>query len=293
MSILCTLCHTFSHPPGLPSCAVCRTILRIQWYVKGRLGAENFGPVLSALREAAGVVQDCAENRVVRLAGLPPAPDLELPPGAEPAAEGGENREVNAKPAEAEKEDTEEAQPKKKREGRKVKKVAKGSKDKKEKKEKASSSRRAAEEDEKSEERPRERREVRDKATTRRTEVDDKREPLSEDDKDEEEGEPEDPQLALDEYVSKHPREFSLGSLPIRGSVSSHFERTSGSARPAEPDHPPRSHDDRLRPVVRERSRSRRRGTKGAGHRERGRERKNWPQGQWNQKRPQWPPKRR
>lgn len=292
MSTVCVNCHNFT---GEPHCAVCRTLLRIKWFVEHhRLGQDHFHPVLSALREAAGVVQDAAEHQVAvlreqgLLPGLPPAP---VASGGVPSGSGGEAEEKETEGEKAEEEkhpdpEEESGKSKKKKELKKLKKLVKAKREKKEKepkeeesKEKKDRKEKAKEDAEESREKDPDSREVLEAEKKAAQEALEKEE---EENREEKEEEPEDKQSVVDEYVSTHPAEFHLGALPVRGSAASHFGRASGSARPPEPPHPPRNHGAEAGRDLRDRSRSRtRRGTKGAGHRERGRERNQWPKSHW------------
>lgn len=87
-------------------------------------------------------------------------------------------------------------------------------------------------------------------------------------------------QTALDRDVERHPRAYHLEPLPVRarGSLGDELARKASvpsSDRPAEPAHPPLHRDgDRSERREARRSRSRRRGTKGAKHHQRGKERR-------------------
>lgn len=87
-------------------------------------------------------------------------------------------------------------------------------------------------------------------------------------------------QAARDLDVERHPGAYHLDPLPARARGSLGVElarkatRTPGSARPSEPDHPPpRHHEGRAATERPRRSRSRRRGTKGSKHNQRGKDR--------------------
>lgn len=100
---------------------------------------------------------------------------------------------------------------------------------------------------------------------------------------------------AADREVEENPDKFLLGTLPVRGTARVQLERNASAPdlrRPAEPSYPPpgRHGDDRER-RTRERSRSRRRGTKGALHFARGRQRGYVPGWEFNRER--WLPKQK
>lgn len=99
----------------------------------------------------------------------------------------------------------------------------------------------------------------------------------------------------VDQYVSSNPEKFGLGTLSVRGSAARHFQESEarGRQRPAEPEGPPPGAElptVRERHVQRrERSRSGRRKSKGAKHRQRGRDfwRQVHLQEQWRRRQPQ------
>lgn len=104
-------------------------------------------------------------------------------------------------------------------------------------------------------------------------------------------------QEEVDRYVAKHPEDFGLGSISIRGSAAKHFKESDERRRekPAEPVGPPPQRAREERPgdrpgrEERPRSRSKPKKSKGENHRKRGREywRRVREQEKWHRRHPQ------
>lgn len=283
--MFCERCHTFR---GTPLCPSCRTLARIARDIQsGKLSFLHEGLVLSRLRDLAGLVNDLIEE------GGPSSLITEEPP-----AEGqrvGEETAVEVPKEAAEPGALEEKEVEKEKE-----EVQKSKKDKKKAKVKKSKAKK--EKSSGAKEAPGSPLEVKEDLP-KETEQKEKKEKEAEEDKspavveverqeEEKQTEEERRQEALDKRVSENPSKYHLGRLPVRGTAASHLEKSLRERgpvlRPAEPEHPPRSHGEspRRERQARERSRSRRRGTKGRWHGQRGFDRgytPRWPE-KWRQK---------
>ena len=263
--MLCSLCGTFQGSP----CDVCRTHSRIGFLIQtGRLQQRDEKLLLSGLRNLAGLVSDLVERGAKDKYGALSTDTVE----------GKETTEGEHKEEEKEKSpEVGQSEPSKKEKHKKRKK------DKKEKKERLGSTSSKVphpKEDESPEEAPEDR-------EAERTE-----EAVKTEEKSEEAEEEEVKRLAeeVTAAAEKYPNQLGLVDSPFKRKNEEAREGKSkrpvftGSGVP-EPAIPPRHrhHDEIIprRPQGRERSRTpkkRRRGTKGAGHRERGRsfKKNNW-----------------
>lgn len=233
----CPKCHLFSGSP----CNSCRTLARIQHLLEsGRLLATQESAVLGALRSASGALTDLAEEALPILRAEKATSDVSVPEEST-VDDKKEAAKVPEPPAGAPK--TSEAAKKEVKPGKKKDPTKK--KEKKVKKEQ-----------------PR----LKSASPTNREPASSWREDPNRHDG------------SIDEHVARNPGDFGLGIVP-RGSLGSHFaSKERGSERPPEPPHPPSAlprRDTRARAPTRDRSRSKRRGTKGKKHRYRGRF--NWP----------------
>lgn len=245
---------------------------RIQNYLEeGRFRLGQEGVILEAIRNTAGFLLDLAESNAG--GALPERSGVPTAPECSEALEKGANEEAKTKEDPAKEKGAEESD---KEEVPKVKKEKKRKKPKRDEKERGKKDKEKKEED-------REKKAKRPKKEASSPRVEENREEEEDDKEEAEAAEPSSSgitlQEAVDRRVREHPKEYFLGSLPVRGSAGSHFERQSSkgssSDRPPEPVHPPRHNDGRKGPKAeRPRSRSRRRGTKGRWHQQRGRERR-------------------
>ena len=271
--MICSLCGVFIGSP----CSSCRTISRIKFLVEsGKIQARDEAVVLSALRSAAGVLTDLAERPGCI---LPPPGAVPHPGALAPAAAAADSSlEVGVPPQETVAEGTKE-EPSHKPKDKKRKKLKK-EKHKDREAVAPGKEEEIEQKEEKEEEKPEKAKEVEEVELAVEATLGKAGE--LEATKDSVEAErPEDLLTReVNSFVEKHPQHYGLHSWPVRGTAGAHFERraaersqrSSGSgARPPEPPGPPpsRHHEERSTPA-RARSRSRRRGTKGAGHRERG-----------------------
>lgn len=292
--MLCPECQIFLGNP----CAICRTYRRIGFYIRTGLVPVQESLALSCLRETCGTIQDLVEFNYQT--GRRGAPGVGGTTGAgeplspEPTATKPEVKEEEL--AEAKREPLEELP--KAEEDKKKDKVAKTKKDK--------AKDRVKKEDEEpgSKKAPVSRKEKKRKVEEEGTR--DIKEETEEETKEEARGSrdlsaaphseaarstEEEQQERIDRFVSSNPETFGLGSLPVKGSAGRHFlqrEALRRSQRPPEPAHPPTPRRDGEPPFRRRetgRSRSNRREqpkkkSKGARHRERGR--------QWRKRHQQW-----
>ena len=251
--VLCSRCHNFVGNP----CSVCRTSSRINFFLtRTAFPPAVEGRLVGILRQAVGEICDVAEQfgvfRTSAAAGV----------------------EANT-PEETGKSKTEEHPEEDQKEVNKEKK-----KEKKKEKEKKASKESGSRKRERSgvEETPE------SSADTAKKEAEDleklreeKASPLERVDKGSKKGPP-GLQAKVDKYVARHPEKFGLGSLSIRGSAAKHFSAKDGrgSERPPEPKGAPPStiprgnRGQQPRGNERRRSRSPRRKSKGAAHRQRG-----------------------
>lgn len=244
--MICKRCNSYFGDP----CACCRTLSRIQFLVeRSRLPLHTESAVLSLLRQAAGGLADITEQFGFRqLAPLPPPP---APEGAAATAASSSARPGVSTPEVAPAE-------------------AVGKKEKSKKDEKKGSTAKTTSVEERRpgvEETPAEAEE--DPEVIRAA----KATPLKE-----RKTKPENEiQQEVDQFVSDHPGTFGLGSISVRGSAARHLSRNDERRheRPPEPVGPPQGETlpraERRGTQARERSRSRRKKSKGVQHRERGR----------------------
>ena len=278
----CRTCNNFHGDP----CPCCRTLLRLKFLItQGILPQEHEAKVLGVLRQAAGGVSDIYEEyeRFV------PPPGLET--GAAGSAGAAPALGVVATPSAAAAEAS-----------------APAADHKAEEKKKKKEARRAKREEKKTRERGlnepgvEETPEVKEGAAGSREARGDviraaKAEPLEEREI-RAEGHKKVSQEDLDKFVSDHPDRFGLGSISVRGSAARQLRENDDvrRRRPAEPSGPPPERTGaggRHRDQRRERSRSKKRKSKGAAHRQRGRDfwrrvhnSEPWPQRQRARQRP-------
>ena len=258
--VICDRCHTFVGDP----CRICRTVSRISFLVQtGRLRQADEEKILLSLRSTAGVISDLVE---VGPTGISVGARNS---GATGTGAAGETKDPEDLAAVKEEEEASGEVP------QLEKKTKKDKKSKKEKK-----SKRAKEN------------EVEDATVAEATG----------DGKEEEEiiveelateavrkgelaslggskkgADKEKINKVVTDFAEENPETFGLESWPPKERsqpIIPEGGRSSGSRRPVEPEGPPPRRDGesaRTRERPRLRSRSRRRGTKGAGHRERGR----------------------
>ena len=266
--MICRFCRVFSGDP----CTACRTHSRLGFYLQsGRLSIGDEGTVLLALRSAAGVLADLVETSKVTAPPPPPSEVPRLPGWATTEVQAEEPPEVAPKEKIEEKESIPEVE---------EPKVKKSKKEKKEEKERAAKEAARGSRDKE----PEERRTVEAEGSYKEDPEERRKSKGIKKEHSKEEG-VEEGLAALssqaDKFVAQNPDRFCLGTIGIRGSAARHFKERSrqedkGNRKPPEPVGPPpnRHHG---RGVAREgerrqrsRSKKRRRGTKGAGHRERG-----------------------
>ena len=256
--MLCNLCHTWLGNP----CRVCRTESRICFLIRsGRITPVHEELVLNVLRNTAGVLSDLVEAGAGLGVANPGAGSTEdLRPPKTEEAQVGEESQRDPEP------DEEEKPPK----------DSKRKKDPKDKKERKAKKVKPVDKDEEEEEgNPLGEKEVAPEERDALKEV--KAEPGKEKEETAEEAAAR-LSAEADAYVKKYPLKVGLGTLAARGSTSgasgSREGVVGGNTKPPEPDGPPPGYHGeelpRRRFQRRGRSRSRKRGTKGAGHRERG-----------------------
>ena len=259
--MLCDRCNLFVGAP----CDVCRTLSRITFLLStGRIQQEDESVILATLRQSAGVISDLVERGPRDKFGVDRTKSTESGAEEQPKEENKEEEVVDSS-------------------------VVAEPKDKKEKKDKSKKS--------KKEKKPKKEENALEEAV--KAEVD---KTLEEDEKKKAEkglatGSGVKPVLTQAE-VQQNPEKFGLQNWPASGDKSNNpaSSRPVFSGRkPREPEGPPpRRHDDELirrRPEAN--PKKRKRGTKGAGHRDRGRQfqRASWRY--FSQSRDQWRPKRR
>ena len=274
-------------------CSSCRTLLRLRFLVERcQLPPYTEGEVLGILRQAAGALADLVEQHGLRRP-LPPPPPPGPVPGVPEALNSGGSPPVSKSapvvpPVEVAKEVAEKPKEKKKKD-------KKGSP----KEESKPLPRRSAGVEETPEEQSRQadviragraaplEREAaatagraaplaREAAATAGRAAPLEREAAATEEK---------IQAEVDDFARSHPDTFGLGSISVRGSAATHFKRRDdqGARRPTEPDGPPPRRESPRRERQaghRERSRSpKRKKSKGASHRQRGRDfwKKVWP----------------
>jgi len=267
----CLHCDNFVGDP----CPSCRTLFRIRLLLLERaVPLDQEVRVLSILRHAACELSDVYEQHGTLRAS-----------GSGGAAGSGESPSLESwvKPKEpADQKPGPDKEEKRKKESKKAKKEE--SKDKKRKAPAAGAEGAPGKREEKEEDRRSEGEVIRAAKAAPADEAGERREEA-------EEG----LQEHVDQYVSSNPEKFGLGSLSVRGSAARHFQESEARGRqhPAEPEGPPPGAE---LPTVgerhvqrRERSRSGRRKSKGARHRQRGRDfwRQVHLQEQWRRRQPQ------
>ena len=251
--MICRICRNF---PG-ELCVSCRTVKRLRFLlVQGHLPLHLEGRVVEILRQAAGAITDLYEEF-----GRPkPAEEVETggteTDGAAPALSSNPSASEVAEAAAAEEEKVKE---------RKAKKEAKKSKKEETKKQKQKEREAGAEEaaeESRAEEEEEDKEIIRAKKAARIDDSEITREDPGRDTQEE-----------VDQFVSDHPERFGLGSLSVRGSAARHLRQNDERRRerPAEPVRPPPVRSHRREIQGRDRSRSKKRKSKGAAHRERGR----------------------
>eukprot|EP00438_Fugacium_kawagutii_P022471 Skav232357 [mRNA] locus=scaffold2646:529683:532082:+ [translate_table: standard] len=265
----CPRCSLFSGSP----CHSCRTYLRIGFLLSGgKLLKTQESAVLAALRSACGALTDLAEEAAPILEA-----ELELsgPSGAKDSTAAGAGGSSGALPAPVEA--TEEKKPEETEAELKAKTLEEDKPEARSKPGRKDKVKREAKESKREKLKRKERAKKVAKAKEK------KKRRSREDSSSEGEKEV---QKKVDEEVQQRPSDYGLHPV-IRGSAGKrqdhHGEPSSGSARPPEPLVPPHSDSywGATRRGQRDRSRSRRRGTKGAHHAERGRQRGYWPPGLW------------